>query len=68
MSCGLRFVSGEENPRCSTGTWGTRFRGLALLTLLAHACSRQNPHDDTHEKPVDRLPAKHRRGKLAAAV
>jgi len=33
--CGLRFVSGEEDPRCSTGTWGTRFRGLALLTMIA---------------------------------
>lgn len=35
MICGLRFVPGGEDPRCKTGSWGTRLRGLALLTVIA---------------------------------
>ena len=35
MICGLRFVPGGGDPRCKTGTRGTRLRGVALLTAIA---------------------------------
>jgi glycosidase len=30
----LRSVSGDKDPRCNTGTWGTRVRALAGMILL----------------------------------
>ncbi len=39
MIRGLRFVSGGEDPRCTTGTMGAPFRALVAMILLATMAS-----------------------------
>ncbi len=39
MIRGSYSVAGGKDPRCNTGTWGTRFRAFAVMILLAGMAS-----------------------------